>query len=121
MNNPALKLGLFYGGTFLLFFAFTFTQWSQLSRTDSFFCLGVAGFISLLGMLILFLKNNGDPQGNTFRLLIMITVQLLSYLSTSLALIYTNQSNVLVLHLLGLALSLILVQTIVLVKLLKSA
>ena len=65
-------------------------------------------------------KKKVDPQADTFRLLIMITVQLLSFLSVCLALIYTNQSNNLVLHLLGLALTLIVVQTVFIVRRLKS-
>jgi hypothetical protein len=51
----------------------------------------------------------------------MITVQLLSFLSISLALIYTNQPKAIVVHLLGLALSIILAQTLFIARQLKTA
>lgn len=100
---------------------FSASNWSDLSQKDTLFCLGTSGFISIVGILILYLKKTSDPQADTFRLLIMITVQLLSYLSVCLALIYTNQKDTIVLHLLGMALVLIVAQTIFIVKQLKSA
>jgi hypothetical protein len=80
-------------------------------------------FISLLLVLIsagiLFIKNNGDPAAQTFRFLIISVTQLLGYLSASLALIYTDQSVELVLYLLGLSLSVLILQTSYLVRRLK--
>jgi len=80
-------------------------------------------FISLLLVLIsagiLFIKNNGDPVAQTFRFLIISVTQLLGYLSASLALIYTDQSVELVLYLLGLSLSVLILQTSYLVRRLK--
>jgi hypothetical protein len=67
------------------------------------------------------MKKKNDPVANTFRLLIMITVQLLSFLSISLALIYTQQSTAIILHLLGIALTIIISQTLFLVRDLKSS
>ena len=80
-------------------------------------------FISLLLVLIsagiLFIKNNADPAAQTFRFLIISVTQLLGYLSASLALIYTDQSVELVLYLLGLSLSVLILQTSYLVRRLK--
>ena len=80
-------------------------------------------FISLLLVLIsagiLFIKNNGDAVAQTFRFLIISVTQLLGYLSVSLALIYTDQSVELVLYLLGLSLSVLILQTSYLVRRLK--
>ena len=119
MNNSAYRLGAIYLFIFASFYLFTFSL-SKLSNTHALFCIGTSGFIALLGLLILFVKKEKDPQADTFRLLIMITVQLLSFLSICMALIYTNQPNSLVLHLLGMALTMITVQTIYLAKRLKS-
>lgn len=120
MNKSAFRLGANYLFIFGIFYLFTLTGWSRLSNANALFCIGTSGFIALIGLLILFVKKEKDPQADTFRLLIMITVQLLSFLSICLALIYTNQSNSLVIHLLGMALTLITVQTIYLAKRLKS-
>lgn len=68
---------------------------------------------------ILFIRNNGDQAAQTFRFLIISITQLLGYLSTSLALIYTDQSEELVLYLLGLSLSVLILQTSYLVRRLK--
>jgi hypothetical protein len=73
----------------------------------------------LISACILFIKNNGDPAAQTFRFLIISVTQLLGYLSASLALIYTNQSVELVLYLLGLSLSVLILQTSYLVRRLK--
>ena len=121
MNKSARNLGLIYLGIFVLFFFFTKTHWSNLPTKDAFFCIGSAAFISLLGLFILYMKKKNDPVANTFRLLIMITVQLLSFLSISLALIYTQQSTAIILHLLGIALTIIISQTLFLVRDLKSS
>jgi hypothetical protein len=121
MSKPALKLSLTYAALFVVFLIFTKTPWSGLSSSDSFFCIGSAGFISLVGLFILYWNKKNDPVANTFRLLIMITVQLLSFLSISLALIYTNQSTSIVVHLLGLALSIIFAQTLFIARQLKTA
>lgn len=121
MNKSALKISLLYSILYLCFYVFSASNWSDLSQKDTLFCLGTSGFISIVGILILYLKKTSDPQADTFRLLIMITVQLLSYLSVCLALIYTNQKDTIVLHLLGMALVLIVAQTIFIVKQLKSA
>jgi uncharacterized membrane protein YwzB len=120
MNKSAYRLGAIYLLIFGIFYLFTLTSWSMLSNANALFCIGTSGFIALLGLLILFVKKEKDPQADTFRLLIMITVQLMSFLSIFLALIYTNQPNSLVLHLLGLALTIKTVQTIYLAKRLKS-
>ena len=73
----------------------------------------------LISACILFIKNNGDPVVQTFRLLIIFVTQLLGYLSMSLALIYTDQSVALVLYLLSLSLSVLILQTSYLVRRLK--
>ncbi len=73
----------------------------------------------LISVCILFIKNNGDPVVQTFRLLIIFVTQLLGYLSMSLALIYTDQSVALVLYLLSLSLSVLILQTSYLVRRLK--
>jgi NADH:ubiquinone oxidoreductase subunit K len=73
----------------------------------------------LLSTAILFIKNSGDPAAQTFRFLIISVVQLLGYLSVSLALIYTDQDAVLVLYLLGLSLSILILQTSYFVRRLK--
>ena len=72
----------------------------------------------LISAGILFIKNNGDAA-QTFRFLIISVTQLLGYLSASLALIYTDQSVELVLYLLGLSLSVLILQTSYLVRRLK--
>jgi hypothetical protein len=120
MNKSALRLGGIYLLIFGSFYLLTMTKLSHLSFGDTLFCIGTSAFIELIGLLILYAKKKADPQADTFRLLIMITVQLLSFLSVCLALIYTNQSNALVLHLLGLAMTLIVVQTVFIVRRLKS-
>jgi hypothetical protein len=120
MNKSALKLGGIYLLIFGIFYLFTWTNWSNLTPNDTLFCVGTSAFIEFVGLLILYVKKEVDPQADTFRLLIMITVQLLSFLSVCLALIYTNQSNNLVLHLLGLSMTLIFVQTVYIVRRLKS-
>lgn len=120
MNKSAYRLGAIYLLIFGIFYLFTLSSWSLLSNAHALFCIGTSGFIALIGLFILFVKKEKDPQADTFRLLIMITVQLLSFLSICLALIYTNQSNSLVIHLLGMALTMITVQTIYLAKRLKS-
>ena len=120
MNKSALRLGRIYLLIFGSFYLFTLSNWSNVTQSDALFCIGTSAFIELIGLLILYAKKKVDPQADTFRLLIMITVQLLSFLSVCLALIYTNQSNTLVLHLLGLAMTLIVVQTVFIVRRLKS-
>ena len=75
----------------------------------------------LISAGILFIKNNGDAAAQTFRFLIISVTQLLGYLSASLALIYTDQSVELVLYLLGLSLSVLILQTSYLVRRLKWA
>jgi len=76
-------------------------------------------FIVLVSAAILFFKNNGNPQVFTFRLLILTTTQLLGYLSIVLALIYTNQATTFIFYLLGLALSVLIIQTSYIVRRLK--
>jgi hypothetical protein len=120
MNNSAFRLGAIYFLVFGIFYLFTLSSWSKLSNEHALFCIGTSGFIALIGLLILFIKKEKDPQADTFRLLIMITFQLLSFLSICLALIYTNQPNSLVLHELGMALTMIIVQTVYLAKRLKA-
>jgi hypothetical protein len=120
MNKSASRLGGIYLLIFGSFYLFTLADSSNISQSETFFCIGTSAFIELIGIVILYAKKKADPQADTFRLLIMITVQLLSFLSICLALIFTNQSNTLVLHLLGLALTLIVGQTIFIVRRLKS-
>ncbi len=120
MNKSAVRLGSIYLVIFVAFYLFTLSGFSNLSCSDSLFCIGASAFIGLIGLLILYVKKEVDAFADTFRLLIMITVQLLSFLSICLALIYTNQSNQLVLHLLALALAMIVVQTIYIAGQLKS-
>lgn len=120
MNNSAFRLGAIYLLIFGFFYLFTLTEWSTLSNSDALFCIGTSGFIALVGLLILFVKKKKDPQADTFRLLILITVQLLSFMSICMALVYTNQSDAIVLHLLAIALVMITAQTIYLAKRLKS-
>lgn len=73
----------------------------------------------LISAGILFIQNSNDPAAQTFRFLIISVTQLLGYLSACLALIYTDQSTELVLYLLGLALSVLILQTSYLVRRLK--
>jgi hypothetical protein len=73
----------------------------------------------VISAAILFVRNNGEQTAQTFRFLIISVTQLLGYLSTSLALIYTNQSVELVLYLLGLSLSVLILQTSYFVRRLK--
>lgn len=120
-NNPALQLGFRYLLVLILFYVYTTLNESFIQRKQAFFCMGISAFIAFFGLCILYFKKNPDPQASTFRLLILITVQLLSFLSVSLALIYTNQPDTLALHLLALALLFIVVQTTFLVKKLKSS
>jgi hypothetical protein len=120
MNKSALLLGGIYLLVFGLFYCFTLSNLSNLTQKDSLFCIGISTLIALVGILILYARKSEVPQADAFRLLIMITVQLLSFMSVSLALIYTNQSETLVFHLLGLAMTLIVVQTVFIVRRLKS-
>ncbi|MFM1946917.1 MAG: hypothetical protein RL207_1200 [Bacteroidota bacterium] len=121
MTNSAFRLGTIYLLIFGFFYLFTLTEWSALSNSDALFCIGTSGFIALVGLLILLVKKEKDPQADTFRLLILITVQLLSFMSICMALVYTNQSDAIVLHLLAIALVMITAQTIYLAKRLKSS
>lgn len=73
----------------------------------------------LISSAILFIRNNGEQTAQTFRFLIINVTQLLGYLSACLALIYTDQSVELVLYLLGLSLSVLILQTSYLVRRLK--
>lgn len=119
-SNPAFRLAFRYFLILVGFFAYSKWNSQGINATQTLFCLGISAFISFIGLLILYLKKKSDPQVDTFRLLILITVQLLSYLSVCLALIYTNQPDTLALHLLALALSNIVAQTVFLVKSIKS-
>jgi hypothetical protein len=76
-------------------------------------------FIILVSTAILFLKNNGNQSAFTFRLLILMTTQMLGYLSILLAFIYTDQAAQFVFYMLGLALSVLVIQTSYLVRRLK--
>ena len=120
MNKSAFRLGSMYLLIFVVFYLFTSTGFSHLACSETLFCIVTSAFIGLIGLLILYVKKEADAQADTFRLLIMITVQLLSFLSICLALIYTNQPNQLVIHLLALALAMIVVQTIYIAGRLKS-
>jgi hypothetical protein len=92
-------------------FELSYKQLWSVQVTSMFLVLTSAG--------ILFVKNNGDPTAQTFRFLILNVTQLLGYLSVSLALIYTDQSVESVLYLLGLSLSVLILQTSYLVRRLK--
>jgi hypothetical protein len=92
-------------------FELSYKQLCSVQVTSMFLVLTSAG--------ILFVKNNGDPTAQTFRFLILNVTQLLGYLSVSLALIYTDQSVESVLYLLGLSLSVLILQTSYLVRRLK--
>lgn len=76
-------------------------------------------FIVLISSAILFFNNKGNPHAFTLRLLILTTTQLLGYLSILLALIYTNQAEAFIFYLLGLALSVLIIQTSYIVRRLK--
>ncbi|MEN9699854.1 MAG: hypothetical protein RLZZ301_1052 [Bacteroidota bacterium] len=78
-----------------------------------------AGCILAFSMLILFARNRGNHEELTFRFLILSVSQLLAYLSTCLAFIYTDQRTDLVLYMLGLSLTVLIVQTSFLVRQLK--
>lgn len=119
-NNSPLKLGAIYAFVFLFFFLFNVIFPIGLSPKETVIILLFASIISLIGLFILYFKKDNDPQKNTFRLLIMISVQLLSFLTVSLAMIYTKQSKVFILTFLALCLCLIIAQTIFLVRSLKS-
>lgn len=92
-------------------FQFPFKQMLALQMTSMLLVFISAG--------ILFIKNNHDPAAQALRFLIVSITQLLGYLSACLALIYTDQSWDLVLYLLGLALSVLILQTSYLVRRLK--
>jgi hypothetical protein len=96
---------------FLSVFEFTWKQILRIQLTSLLLILISAG--------ILFIQNKGDAAAQTFRFLIISVTQLLGYLSASLALIYTDQSVELVLYLLGLSLSVLILQTSYLVRRLK--
>jgi hypothetical protein len=96
---------------FLSVFALPWKQILSIQLTSLLLILISAG--------ILFIQNKGDAAAQTFRFLIISVTQLLGYLSASLALIYTDQSVELVLYLLGLSLSVLILQTSYLVRRLK--
>lgn len=123
-TNAKLRLTPFtYLATLLtvhvVFFFLDLVHVFQLPNNQVLAVLLTSFLLVLLSCGILFVKNNGDAAAQTFRFLIISVTQLLGYLSTSLALIYTDQSAELVLFLLGLSLSVLILQTSYFVRRLK--
>lgn len=103
----------------VVFFFLNLSHVFQLPIKEVLAILLTSFLLILLSCGILFVKNNGDAAVQTFRFLIISVTQLLGYLSTSLALIYTDQSVELVLFLLSLSLSVLILQTSYFVRRLK--
>lgn len=103
---------------FIFFMLFVISVF-ELSFNEMLAVQGASVLLMFISAGILFIKNNGSAAAQTFRLLTLTVTQLLGYLSTSLALIYTNQSVELVLYLLSLSLSVLILQTSYLVRRLK--
>ncbi|MFM7006072.1 MAG: hypothetical protein ACKOWX_02345 [Flavobacteriales bacterium] len=123
-TNAKLSLNpLTYLATLLsvhvVFFFLNLGHVFQLPIKEVLATLLTSFLLILLSCGILFVKNNGEAAAQTFRFLIISVTQLLGYLSTSLALIYTDQSVELVLFLLGLSLSVLILQTSYFVRRLK--
>jgi hypothetical protein len=123
-TNPKKRLTLWsYLATLLavhiVFFVLALIGVFHLPFQDVGSILGTSFLLVLASAGILFIRNNGDAAAQTFRFLVISVTQLLGYLSTSLALIYTDQSVELVLYLLGLSLSVLIIQTSYLVRRLK--
>ena len=123
-TNPKKRLTLWsYLATLLavhiVFFVLALIGVFHLPFQDVGSILGTSFLLVLASAGILFIGNNGDAAAQTFRFLVISVTQLLGYLSTSLALIYTDQSVELVLYLLGLSLSVLIIQTSYLVRRLK--
>lgn len=123
-TNPKKRLTLWsYLATLLavhiVFFVLALIGVFHLPFQDVGSILVTSFLLVLASAGILFIRNNGDAAAQTFRFLVISVTQLLGYLSTSLALIYTDQSVELVLYLLGLSLSVLIIQTSYLVRRLK--
>jgi len=123
-TNPKKRLTLWsYLATLLavhiVFFVLALIGVFHLPFQDVGSILVTSFLLVLASAGILFIRNNGDAAAQTFRFLVISVTQLLGYLSTSLALIYTDQSVDLVLYLLGLSLSVLILQTSYLVRRLK--
>lgn len=123
-TNPKKRLTLWsYLATLLavhiVFFVLALIGVFHLPFQDVGSILVTSFLLVLASAGILFIRNNGDAAAQTFRFLVISVTQLLGYLSTSLALIYTDQSVELVLYLLGLSLSVLILQTSYLVRRLK--
>ena len=80
------------------------------------FCAGVVGFIYTLSVFILHFKVSNKPEEFVSRYLIMTTLQLLSFLAIITALIYTGKPRVIVFHTLFLFLTLLVFQTLSLIR-----
>jgi hypothetical protein len=103
----------------LVFFIFYLISIFEISF-DKMWIVQLASLLLIfLSAAILFVKNRGEAAAQTFRLLIISVVQLLGYLSICLALIYSDQDAVLVLYVLGLSLSILILQTSYFVRRLK--
>jgi hypothetical protein len=123
-TNPKKRLTLWsYLATLLavhiVFFVLALIGVFHLPFQDVGSILVTSFLLVLASAGILFIRNNGDAAAQTFRFLVISVTQLLGYLSTSLALIYTDQSVELVLYLLGLSLSVLILQTSYIVRRLK--
>ena len=103
----------------LVFFIFYLISIFEISFDGMWIVQLASLLLILLSAAILFIKNSGDAAAQTLRLLIISVVQLLGYLSISLALIYSDQDVVLVLYALGLSLSILILQTSYFVRRLK--
>ena len=84
----------------------------------------VVQFISLLitflSAAVLFVNNNnGDASAQIIRLIVLIVLQLIGYMSSCAALILTYKPRTLVMYLLSMALSVLVFQTSYLVRRLK--
>lgn len=83
----------------------------------------VVQFISLLiiflSAAVLFVNNNGDASAQIIRLIVLIVLQLIGYMSSCAALILTYKPRALVMYLLSMALSVLVFQTSYFVRRLK--
>lgn len=121
-SRKRISAGSYLATLISVHFVFIILQWSTVFDLPFEQMLAVQLTSILLVFIsagILFIQNNNDPAAQTFRFLIISVTQLLGYLSACLALIYTDQSTELVLYLLGLALSVLILQTSYLVRRLK--
>lgn len=83
----------------------------------------VVQFISLLitflSAAVLFVNNSGDPSAQIIRLIVLIVLQLIGYMSSCAALILSHKPRSLVMYLFSMALSVLIFQTSYFVRRLK--